>query len=261
MNEENTTRREWRYVPLLTVILSLFLIVQVISGIRGYDRNEYPENVITVSGDGEVFAVPDIAEFSFGIVEEGVDVKSAQDKATTKINAALAALKGLGIEEKDIKTSGFNAYPKYEFNQIYCITTPCPQGKQEIVGYEVNVNITVKVRDIDDAGKAIDVVTTAGATNVSGISFTIDDEDSLLRDARKQAIDEAKEKAEVLADDLGVRLGKIVSFSENGGPYPIYYKTEAALMADGRGGAAPAPSLPTGENTISSSVTITYEIK
>ena len=255
--------RIMKYVPATLILFCLFLVVTIMGGIKEYryiGSGDAPQNVITVSGDGEVFAAPDVAEFSFSIVEEGKDVKSAQDKATVKIEAALLALKKLGIEDKDIKTTGFNAYPKYEFNQIYCITTPCPQGKQEIVGYEVNQTITVRVKNIDDSGKAIDAITSAGATNVSGISFTIDDEDGLIREARKQAIDEAREKAEVLARDLGVKLVRIVNFSENGGgnPYPMFAKDRAMNQAES---VVSAPVLPTGENKILSSVSITYEIR
>ncbi len=253
-----------KYVPALVLLLCAFLVVTIVGELKEYryiGSEGTPQNVITVSGDGEVFAAPDVAEFSFSIVEEAKDVKSAQDKATVKTEAALAALKGMGISEKDIKTAGFNAYPKYEFNQIYCITTPCPQGKQEIVGYEVTQTITVKVRNISDSGKAIDAVTTAGASNVSGISFTIDGEDELIREARKQAIDEAREKAEVLARDLDVRLIRIVNFSENGGgmPYPMLYKADA--MSVRAESAQSAPAIPTGENTIRSTVSITYEIR
>ena len=195
------------------------------------------------------------------MIEEGKTVKEAQDKATVKMDLALAAMKALGIENKDIKTSGYNAYPKYENEQIVCITYPCPVGRQKIIGYEVNQNITVKVRKIDDAGKTIDAVTTAGASNVSGISFTIDDEDALTRDARKKAIEDAREKAKELAKDLDVRLVRIVNFSENGRGYPMYFKTEASLGMGGADSAVPAPTLPVGENEIVSNVTITYEIR
>ncbi len=253
-----------KYVPVLVLLVCAFLVVTIISGLKEYryiGSNGIPENVITVTGEGEVFAAPDVAEFSFSIVEEGKDVKTAQDMATVKMEKALKALKDLQIEEKDIKTTGFNAYPKYEFQEIYCIRAPCSPGKQEIVGYEVNQNITVKVRNISDAGKAIDAVTTAGASNVSGISFTIDDEDALVREARQKAIEEAREKAKDLAQDLDVRIVRIVNFSENGGgsPYPMFYKGDA--MSARAESAPSAPVLPTGENTIRSTVTITYEIR
>jgi len=263
---ENSNTNVWRYVPALTIIASIFLLVLIISGLKEYryiGGGVIPQNVITVNGEGEVFAVPDIATFSFGIVESGATVKEAQDKATMKTNAALEALKSLGIEDKDIQTSGYNAYPKYEFvtRQVVCITYPCPPtGNQEIVGYEVSQNITVKVRKIDDAGKAIDAATSAGASNISGLSFTIDDEDELVREARQKAIMDARNKAKELAKDLDVRLVRIVNFSE-GGNYPIPYYAKAEMGGMGGADMAPAPTVPAGENRIVSNVTITYEIR
>lgn len=262
--DEVNKNSAWKFVPALTVILIAFLAVQIIGTVKGYKYiggDSLPQNVITVTGEGKIFAVPDIATFSFSVMEEGKTVKEAQDKATVKMDTALKALKDLGIDDKDIKTSGYNAYPKYETNQIYCITYPCPQGRQEIVGYEVNQNITVKVRKVDDAGKAIDAITSAGASNVSGINFTIDDEDALVRDARQEAIADAREKAKELANDLDVKLVRIVNFSENGRGYPTYYKAEATLGMGGADMAVPAPTIPVGENEIVSSVTITYEIR
>lgn len=252
-----------KYVPALIILLCAFLVVITIGELKGYRYigGSDAKNQITVTGEGEVFATPDVAEFSFSVVEEAKDVKSAQDAVSKKTEVAINSLKKLGIDEKDIKTTSFNAYPKYQYNEIYCIKAPCPSGKQEIVGYEVNQNITVKVRKIDDSAKAIDAVTTAGASNVSGISFTIDDEDALIRDARKKAIDDAREKAKVLAKDLDVKLVRIVSFNENGGRgvYPMYMKADA--VSAGPESAPSVPVLPTGENKISSSVTITYEIR
>jgi uncharacterized protein len=101
-----------------------------------------------------------------------------------------------------------------------------------------------------------------GANNVSGLSFTIDDEDALTAEAREQAINDAEEKAEELADQLGVSLVRIVGFNEGGGGYPVQYaRAEMTMMALDEGAVGSAPSLPVGENKISSFVTITYEIR
>jgi uncharacterized protein YggE len=264
MESENAKARVFKFVPVLVVLLSVWILVGILSGLkemRYIGSEAVPQNVISVSGEGEVFAAPDVAEFFFSITASGDNVKAAQDLATPKIDEAVAALKAIGIDEKDIKTTDFSAYPRYEFIEIRCITFPCPGGKQEIVGYDVTQTITVKVRKVDDAGKAIDAATSAGATNVSGLSFTVDDEDSLIRDARKQAIEDAQAKAKELAKDLGVRLVRIVSFSE-GGNYPMpYYSRDMALGNAVSQEKAMAPSLPTGENKIVSNVNITYEIR
>lgn len=261
MDSENTKKNAWRFLPTLTIILALFLLVQTVNALKDTSNPSVPQNVITVSGEGEVFATPDIATFTFSVTEEGRDVKDAQTKVTAKIDSAIAQIKSLGVEEKDIKTTDYNAYPKYEYNQIVCITYPCPSGKQTLIGYEVSQTISVKVRKVDDSGKMLEAVANAGVTNVSGLSFTIDDEDALVRQARQEAIDEAKQKAKELAKDLGVRLVRIINFSENGGQPPIYFARDMAVGMGGAMETKSAPSIPGGENKIISSVSITYEIR
>jgi len=251
-----------KYIPAMAVVLIAFLAIQTINGIKAYDYigSGVVQNTISVTGDGEVFATPDIATFTWTVTETGANVKEAQSKATTKINAALESLKQNGIEGKDIKTLNLNANPKYEFNQIICTSFNCPPAKQTLVGYEMTQTVQVKVRAVDNTGKVIDGVTSAGVSEVSSLSFTVDDQDVLIAQARGEAIKKAKAKAEALAKDLDVRLVRVVSFTEGGYPTPIMYKMDS--MAFGVGGeASTAPSLPMGENKITSNVTITYEVR
>ncbi len=129
-----------------------------------------------------------------------------------------------------------------------------------MTGYEASESITVKVRNTDNVGKIMQGLGTIGVSNLSGPNFTIDNPDALQTQARKLAIDDAKSKAQVLAKDLGVSLGKIESFSDSSGGYPIMYAQNAVMSAGAVSKAAPAV-IPAGQNTISSDVTITYEIK
>lgn len=255
------------------ILLAVFLGVQVLSSLKNLSyigKGVYPSNVISVNGTGEVMAVPDVASFSFSVVEEGKTVKDAQDKATKKINSILDAVRGMGIEDKDIQTTGYYSYPKYEYSQTVCTMqypNYCPPGKQVLNGYEVSQSVTVKVRDTEKAGDALTKVGELGAGNISGLDFVVDDIEDKRAEAREKAIADAKAKAEVLADSLGVNLSKVVNFYENGdGGYPVMYRAEAAMDSKvmGMGGTAvssPAPSLPTGENKIVSNVSITYEIR
>ncbi len=118
----------------------------------------------------------------------------------------------------------------------------------------------IKIRNIADAGKVLSAIGTTGVSDISGLNFEVDDQDAKVREARKIAIDDAREQAKQLAKDLGVKLSDIVSFNESGNyPTPMYYAKD---MAMGMGGAnESAPQLPTGESKITSNVTITYEIK
>ncbi|HRH26790.1 MAG TPA: SIMPL domain-containing protein [Parcubacteria group bacterium] len=261
-------KRLFNAVLAMFVLLAVFLGIKALSSLKELSyigKGVYPSNVISVNGTGEVLAVPDVASFSFSVVEEGKTVKDAQDKATKKINSILEAVEALGVDKKDIKTTSYNSYPKYEYTQGACSMNYCPPGKQVLTGYEVNQSVTVKVRDTEKAGEALTKVGELGAGNISGLDFVVDDLEKVKAEAREKAVADAKAKAKILSKTLGVRLDTIVNFYENGdGAYPIMYRSE--MSADAKvmnmaGSASVAPSLPTGENKIVSNVTITYEVK
>jgi len=251
-----------KLVLLVLLLLAVFLGALSINEIRAWDSEEFG-NTISVSGEGEVFAVPDLATFSFSVIVEANTASEAQEEAAEIANEALGYLEDNGIAEKDIKTTNYNVYPRYDYNEIRCITFPCPQGERVLQGFEINQTFTVKVRDTEKAGEILSGVGATGVQNISGLSFTIDDMDALRAEAREKAIADAKEKAQILAKQLGVDLDDVVAFYENGGGdyYPRY---DVALESKGLGGDATtaniAPQLPTGENKIVSQVNITYEI-
>ena len=248
--------------------LALFLLVLTLSTLKEYrfiGSGVTATNTITVSGEGEVFAVPDTATFSVTIQEEAKQVKDAQKVATEKSNDIIAYLKKQGVEEKDIKTADYSVYPQYDYTNAACSGGYCPPGRQVLRGFQVSQTLTVKVRDTEKAGDLLSGVGELGASSVSGLSFELDTADQSAKEAeaRGKAIEDARTKAEALAGQLGVSLVRIVGFSENGN-YPVYYaKAEMSMAADGRGGAAlpPSPQIPVGENKIVSNVSVTYEIR
>lgn len=266
--EELMNKKVFTLGAIFLAVLSIFFVIKSLGEIKRFSLigSDYtPANVISVSGTGEVFAVPDLAEISFDVREEGKTATDAQKKATAKINKILNDLKKFGIDEKDIKTTGYNIYPKYEYRresaplqnggtEVY----PYP-GKQVIVGYEVSQNILLKIRKTENVGAIVTMLGSANVSNVSGVNFSIDDEEKIKAEARRKAIDDAKNKAEILARDLGVSLVRIVSFSENGSYPPLMYgKAAMSLAAPDR--SPVAPEIPAGENKITSQVTIVYEI-
>lgn len=258
-------------------VLVAFLAVEVVSGLEGLryiGTGVAAANTIEVTGHGEIFAVPDIAEFTFTVSSTKATVADAQSDAATKINAATAYLTAQGVSKDDIQTSGYSVSPQYSYQNAACPSEPvnplngsvssgavvyCPPGKQVLTGYEVDQTTTVKVRDTSKAGTLLAGVGTAGATQVSGLTFTFDNPDAVQAQARTAAIADAKSKAQALASELGVSLVRVVSFSENTGgtsPQPLVY-----AMASGANSTASAPTISTGQNDITDDVTITYEIK
>ncbi|KKU58177.1 MAG: hypothetical protein UX81_C0025G0018 [Parcubacteria group bacterium GW2011_GWA2_47_12] len=252
-------------VFVVLIILAVLLLGKVFAefgGLRYIGTNPQAQSIISVSGKGEVVAVPDIANFSFSVEKESLMVADAQADVAKRTNDIVAFLKKNGVEEKDIKTSGYNIYPRYEYQtRGDGVSVIYPDGgKRYLEAYVVSQSISVKVRAVGDAGKLLSGIGELGAENVSGLSFDFDKRDEMIKEARGKAIAEARAEAENLANALGVRLVRIVSYNNNGG-YPIYYaKAEAASYGMGGGGRV-TPEIPVGEDKIISQVNITYEIK
>lgn len=253
------------YVKALIVLV----LVGTLTSLAAYTQltlreakyGQYGATSISVQGEGEVMARPDIGTFSFSVMAEAEDAAGAQAQSAQSTNSILSYLEEVGIEEKDIKTSNYSLNPNYRYEERVCpANNYCPPGEPVIDGYEVTQTVEVKVRDLDQAGNLISGVGERGATNISGLSFTIDDESALKAEARADAIADAKAKAKVLADELGVRLVRVMSFYEDEGYMPYYGMGGDAMMAKSEM-ASPAPSLPVGENTTRSVVNITYEVR
>lgn len=251
-------------VFILLVIVSVFTITKIVNEVKSsqYVGKEYQySNTISVNGTGDVTAVADIASLAINISKDGVTAKEAQNLLNDSITKTLSYLKEQKIEDKDIKSEYGGLSPKYSYTQPVCYIYPCPNRDPKIIGYTATQSITVKVREVDNASVIRTGLAGIGITDISGPTFSIDDEEGFKAQARAIAIDDAKAKAKVLAKDLGVKLGKIVSFNEDGqdGNIPMYANkasfdtvSEAALSV---------PTLPKGENKITSNVTITYTIK
>ncbi|TSD07327.1 MAG: hypothetical protein Greene07144_941, partial [Parcubacteria group bacterium Greene0714_4] len=166
---EGQIQRITRAFFVLLFAGSLFLAMKAINESKAYKfigKSPSEQASVTVTGKGEAFAIPDIATFSFSVAHTEKEVLSAQQEVTRKIDAALAFLRENDIAEKDIKTSSYDIYPKYEYYQIVCVRMPCPSQKQELIGYEVTQTILVKVRDTKKAGTILGGLGTVGVTNV-----------------------------------------------------------------------------------------------
>jgi uncharacterized protein len=267
----NIPDRFWKTATALTAVLIALAAVFIVKELRltsHVGENPNQSNMISVEGTGDSVAVPDIATFSFSVTENAKTVADAQTAATAKINAAIASLKSAGIADKDISTESYNINPHYEYQNSVCpanygtTAAYCPPGKSTLTGYEVSQTIGVKVRDLSKAGAIFTTIGGLGVQNVNSLSFSVDKPESVQAEARAKAIDNAKAKADSLAKQLGVRLGRIVSFSENGGGYPrpMMYATKDSMVANQSAGAVP-PEVPVGEQKVTSSVSITYEIE
>lgn len=263
----NIPENFWKVLMGAFGLLILFLAVLSVKELKsiGYvGRSLDMTNMISVDGKGEAVSIPDVATFSFSVNETAKTVTEAQTKATQKIDDALKAVKAGGVGEKDIKTLSYNINPHYEYDEVACTQFRCPPSKQVLTGYDVSETIEVKVRDINKAGELFSSIAGTGVTNINGLTFSVDDPEKIIAEARSKAIANAQEKAKILAKQLGVRLVRISSFYDQG--------TGGRPYAYGMGGgdfsakelsvtAAPAPSVLPGENKITDTVSISYIIE
>jgi uncharacterized protein len=259
----NIPENFWKLARVLTVVLMVLLAVVAIKEFKaiGYvGANPNMMNTITVDGSGDVVAMPDLATFSFTVTENSKTVAEAQAKQATKVNAALKAVRDSGVADKDIKTQSYSINPHYEYQNSVCTAYSCPPSKSILTGYDVSQSILVKVRDLEKAGALFTSIGSLGVDNVGGLDFSVDGPDTIKAQARREAIKDAQAKADELAEQLGVRLVRITSFYESGNPTPIVYGMGGAKDEVVRVQTA-TPEVPTGEQKVTSNVTITYEIK
>lgn len=208
------------------------------------------QDQFTVSGEGKVTVIPDMAVIDVGITANRPTVKAAQDHANTVINGVSDAVKKLGVDQKDIKTTNYSIYPQYDY-------TAGSIGR--ITGYQVSVSLNLKVRNIDLANQVVDASTGGGANTVGGITLTVneDRQKQLLQEARELAVKEAKDKATSLARAAGLTLGRIINVQESGrtpGPIPML---ERAVALGGGGDT----KIEAGSTDIVSTITLTFETR
>lgn len=263
MNYQEKVWKVGSWVGILLVVFLAVISVKELKSIGYVGKDTLIMSSISVNGKGEAISIPDIATFSFSVTETAKTVKEAQTKTTDKTNNALKAIKDAGVSEKDLKTLSYSINPHYEYNQIVCVAYPCPSGKSVLTGYDVSQTIQVKVRDLSKAGELFDSIGNVGVQDVNGLAFSIDDIESVKEKARTDAIIDAKKKAEALASQLGVKLVRITGFYDSSSDQPYLYGRGEGMGGDivSMKAAVAAPEIPKGEQKVSASVSITYEIK
>lgn len=242
------------YVFLITLGVLAIAAVAIVAIIMADKVNN--QDRFSVVGSGTVYAKADIANIQIG-VRTGAKKTAAEATidSTNKMNDIISVIKGLGVEEKDIKTSNYNLSPVYNYTN---------DKGQELIGYEVTQNLTLKIRDLSKIGEVIAKTTEKGANQAGNISFTIDDEYELKNQARELAIEKAKEKAELIAEQSGMKLGEIKSVYENSDPVisQVMYSNAKMVMEDSvAGGGISSPTIQSGQNEIKVEVTLVYEVK
>jgi uncharacterized protein YggE len=254
--------KKYTWLAGTLALAGLFIMSLAIAGAQ-LSSMKHPvgqQGTISVSGDGEVTVKPDIATVTITVRESAPTVADAQSAVEKKVVAAINALAQFGVSEEDRKTTSYNVNPKYENVPVETRTMVMyPVTNQKIVGYEASQTVEIKIRKIDSAGDVVGALGAANISEISGPNFTVENPDAVQAKAKELAIKEARDKAKATAKALGVDLGDVVQYSEDqGGYYPMMYSKAAPMDAGGSLGAE--VTLPTGENTVKSHVTITYNL-
>jgi len=204
-----------------------------------------PPAAISVTGEASVSVPPDLAEIDGGVTSEAKTAREASEANNAAMGKVLQALKGAGIEEKDVQTARLSLQPQ---------SAPNRSGPSAIAGYRASNRVTIRVRDVTKVASVIDTLVGAGANEIGGINFVVSQASKLLDEARERAVADARRKAEIYAKAAGVTLGAPLSISEEGNSAPVPYRRMAAGMA------ASAP-VAQGEETLAVTVSVSWAIK
>jgi uncharacterized protein len=226
-------------------------------------------SVLTVSAEGRSLRTPDLAVFNAGVTTQGKTAAEALAANSTAMTRVITALKRAGIAERDIQTSNLSLNPIYSdpnreaeiaarmARQPY--VAPEPKAPV-IIGYQANNSVSVRQRKLDDFGRVIDTLVSAGANQVNGPSFTMDDPDPALDEARLTAMRKARARADLYARAAGLRVVRILSISESAGyfgPPPVMFQR----MESGPAAPPPPPApVQAGEVQLTAQVTVLYEL-
>lgn len=211
--------------------------------------------LLTVSADGKVTRTPDLATFSAGVVSQGKTASEAMAANAADMTRVIAALKKAGVADKDIQTSNLSLNPVYQPQRNLPDGTVEPV-QPRIVGYQANNTVSVRQRKLAEMGKVIDALVSAGANQVNGPNFELDDPDPAQDEARTAAMKKARARAELYARAAGLRVSRILAINESGGwspPQPVMYKM--AMDA-----AAPSSPVQAGELQMAVNVTVQFEL-
>jgi uncharacterized protein len=246
-------RARWTALGLVTGLVAAATVLAPAIAPRpslaaGTTATDAPQHTITVTGTGRSIVQPDIADIRLGVTVTKSTVKAARAGAASQMNGVIAAIKKLGIADKDIQTTTISLQPNYAYSN---------SNPPRLTGYTLSNGIAVTVRNLDQAGDVIDDALAAGATTLDGVSFRVGDPAAAESQARTDAMTEAKGSAETLAKAAGVTITGVASISEVSTPVqpPVYFgAANLGPVAD-----AATPVQP-GTTDITITVTVSYLI-
>lgn len=226
----------------------LMLAVTMLAiSMAGAAMAETPLRQISVTGEGHVETVPDMATITLGVTNEATEAGDAMAATSEAVQRVLDRLSSLGIADRDVQTQRFS------LNPVWSNSSSSQNDRRKITGFVASNMVMVRVRDMDALGAVLDSVIADGANDFNGLQLSVQEPDPLVKKAKQAAVADAMANAALLADAAGVTLGPVISMTQQGGGRPV----QMMEMAAARGGSAPIAG---GEVTISASVSMVFAI-
>jgi uncharacterized protein YggE len=234
---------------VLSLVGGLVLVLAAFSMLNKPTSNVGQPEGLTVNADSTVYASPDVARLTVGVDKRAATVADVEKQVADITQKIKDKLGSLGIEDKDVKTLDYSLYPEQSYST---------NGSGRITGYRSHHSLQITIRDLEKPNEVIAAMTEAGANEISQISFVLENPDSKLAEARKDAMKKAKDKAKQMAEDGGFHLGRLISVNEyNNTPGPMY--GDAMGMGGGTKESVATPE--PGSYSMQVNVTLTYQIR
>lgn len=234
------------------LVLAVLVWLGALPGLAQTPTATPPARTLSVEGSAEMHIVPDTALVRTGVSTEGDTAAAALTANSTALAKVIAAVRTFGVEPKDLQTSGLSLAPRY-----FQPERPSAADRPRIIAYTATNEVTVRLHDLGKLGDLLDKVTLAGANRIDGITFAVSNQDSLLDEARRNAVADAKRKADLYAAAGGFSLGRIMTLTEESAP------SYRPMLRGGLGAAAPAAAavpVEAGEATISVRVRVDWSL-
>jgi hypothetical protein len=254
---DRTFRNLIKITLVSLIIFLLFFATSVVLDIKIKEKSYVSQKIITGRGTAEIKAIPNVVNINFTVKKINKTSEEAQKEMQKVVKNAIKILDKNDIEEKDIKTVDFTIRPQYEREPYICETAPCPKEKEVLKGFVATQSFSVKIRDISRGSIIINQLNVAGVDEIGGLDFIIDSIENVKNQARLKAIINAKTEALETAKALNVKLKKIVKYHDEENYYQPYAMQRVSAFAD----KGSYPQLNPGEETVRSSVVVTYEFE
>jgi uncharacterized protein YggE len=202
--------------------------------------------LLQISAHGESHRTPDVAEISAGVVTQSADANAAMRDNANRMSAVVGALKKAGVAERDIQTSSISLSPQYKYGENQPPT---------ITGYQANNTVNVRLREIGKVGDVLDALVKQGANQINGPTFSVDKPDAAMDEARREAVKQARARADLYADAAGLKVRRIVSLSESGEMAPRPRPMMMAMKS-----ADASTPVAAGENTLGIDLNVVFEL-